>query len=91
MVLAGGLLIKDLIDQTVFLYVLLRPPMEILVGKEAYITCFFFGGVVGLKLVCNVIDVEVFWLWYFGSIFAVLGAIYTAFFLFNQAKARDFG
>ena len=88
MVLTGGLLIKDLDRPDRFLYVLLRPQWKSWLVKGAYIITIF-GGVVGLKLVCNVIGVEILWLWYFGSIFAVLGAIYTAF-LFNQAKARDF-
>jgi len=87
MVLTGALLIMDLDRPDRFLYVLLRPQWKSWLVRGAYIITAF-GGIVSLKIIDNIFNFNFIWLWYPGSIFAMLGAIYTAF-LFNQAKARD--
>ena len=87
MALTGGLLIMDLDRPDRFLYVLLRPQWKSWLVRGAYIITAF-GGIVTLKIIDNVFNFNFIGLWYLGSFFAILGAIYTAF-LFNQARARD--
>ena len=55
--------------------------------RGAYIITAF-GGLVTLKLIDTTFELGMDFLWYFGMVFSVLGAIYTAF-LFAQARARD--
>jgi len=88
MVLTGALLIMDLDRPDRFLYVLLRPQWKSWLVRGAYIITAF-GGIVSFKIIDNVFNLNFNWLWYPGSIFSILGAVYTAF-LFNQARARDF-
>jgi len=85
--LTGGFLIKDLDRPDRFLYVLLRPQWKSWLVRGAYIITGF-GGLVSLKLLGNFLRFYTEWIWWFGGIFAILGAIYTAF-LFAQARARD--
>ena len=85
--ITGALLVKDLDRPDRFLYVLLRPQWKSWLVKGAYIITIF-GGLVTLKLIDNIYGFNWYWLWVLGSIFSVLGAIYTAF-LFAQARARD--
>ena len=87
MAITGLLLVLDLDRPDRFLYVLLRPQWKSWLVRGAYIITTF-GGLVTLKLIDNIFDVGMNFLWYLGAIFAVMGAIYTAF-LFAQAKARD--
>ena len=88
MILTGGLLIKDLDRPDRFLYVLLRPQWKSWLVRGAYIITAF-GGIVGFKILDNIFNLNLHWLWYPGSLFSIFGATYTAF-LFNQARARDF-
>tara|TARA_B100000427_G_scaffold105040_1_gene87090 strand:- start:1667 stop:2989 length:1323 start_codon:yes stop_codon:yes gene_type:complete len=85
--LTGALLVKDLDRPDRFLYVLLRPQWRSWLVKGAYIITAF-GGMVTLLLVDHYFGFGLKWAWAIGSIFAVLGAIYTAF-LFDQARGRD--
>jgi hypothetical protein len=85
--ITGALLVKDLDRPDRFLYVLLRPQWKSWLVKGAYIITIF-GGLVTIKLIDNIYGFNWNWLWVLGSIFSVLGAIYTAF-LFAQARARD--
>ena len=85
--LTGGLLVKDIDRPDRFLYVLLRPQWKSWLVKGAYIITIFCG-LVSLKLLDNYLQLGLDWLWIPGFVFAVLGAVYTAF-LFNQARARD--
>ncbi len=85
--LTGGFLVKDLDRPDRFLYVLLRPQWKSWLVKGAYIITIF-GGLVTLKLLGQLISFPTEWIWWVGGIFAILGAIYTAF-LFAQARARD--
>ena len=55
--------------------------------RGAYIITIF-GGMVVLLLIDHYFDLGLKWAWSIGAVFAVLGAIYTAF-LFNQARGRD--
>ncbi|MAX29916.1 MAG: hypothetical protein CMG14_03250 [Candidatus Marinimicrobia bacterium] len=87
MSITGALLVKDLDRPDRFLYVLLRPQWKSWLVKGAYIITVF-GGLVMLKLIDNYYGLSWNWLWGVGSIFAILGAVYTAF-LFAQARARD--
>ena len=66
---------------------MLRPQWKSWLVRGAYIITTF-GGLVTLKLIDNIFVIGMDFLWYFGAIFGVLGAIYTAF-LFAQARARD--
>ena len=88
MAITGLLLVLDLDRPDRFLYVLLRPQWKSWLVRGAYIITTF-GGLVTLKLIDNIFDLGMNFLWYLGAVFAVMGAIYTAF-LFAQAKARDF-
>ena len=88
MVITGVLLIKDLDRPDRFLYVLLRPQWKSWLVRGAYIITIY-GALLTLKLVGNYFLISTGWIWGVGSIFAVLGAIYTAF-LFAQARGRDF-
>lgn len=83
----GGLLVKDLDRPDRFLYVLLRPQWKSWLVRGAYIITIF-GGLVSMKLLGYIFPFPSDWIWWVGAIFAVLGAIYTAF-LFAQARARD--
>ena len=85
--LTGGLLIKDLDRPDRFLYVLLRPQWKSWLVRGAYIITVF-GGIVILKLLDNYFKLGLDWLMIPGMIFAIFGAIYTAF-LFGQARSRD--
>jgi len=85
--ITGALLVKDLDRPDRFLYVLLRPQWKSWLVKGAYIITIF-GGLVMLKLIDNYLGLNWHWLWGIGSIFSILGAVYTAF-LFAQARARD--
>tara|TARA_B110000263_G_scaffold7236_1_gene6197 strand:+ start:295 stop:1905 length:1611 start_codon:yes stop_codon:yes gene_type:complete len=87
MSITGALLVKDLDRPDRFLYVLLRPQWKSWLVKGAYIITVF-GGLVMLKLIDNYLGLSWNWLWGIGSVFAILGAVYTAF-LFAQARARD--
>jgi Ni/Fe-hydrogenase subunit HybB-like protein len=55
--------------------------------RGAYIITVF-GGLITLKLVGNIFEISMSWIWAIGGIFAIFGAVYTAF-LFAQARARD--
>jgi hypothetical protein len=83
----GGFLIKDLDRPDRFLYVLLRPQWKSWLVRGAYIITIF-GGLVSLKLLGHFVSFPTGWIWWIGGVFAILGAIYTAF-LFAQARARD--
>jgi len=83
----GALLVKDIDRPDRFLYVLLRPQWKSWLVRGAYIITVF-GGLVSLKLLDNYYQLGHDWLWIPGTLFAGLGAVYTAF-LFNQARARD--
>ena len=85
--LTGGFLVKDLDRPDRFLYVLLRPQWKSWLVRGAYIITVF-GGLVSLKLIGNIFEISMNWVWVIGGIFAILGAVYTAF-LFAQARARD--
>ncbi len=85
--LTGALLVKDLDRPDRFFYVLLRPQWKSWLVKGAYIITIF-GGLVSLKLVSQFVSFSADWVWWVGGIFAILGAVYTAF-LFAQARARD--
>jgi hypothetical protein len=85
--LTGGFLVKDLDRPDRFLYVLLRPQWKSWLVRGAYIITVF-GGLVTMKLMGNLFEISMNWVWVIGGIFAILGAVYTAF-LFNQARARD--
>jgi len=85
--LTGAFLVKDLDRPDRFLYVLLRPQWKSWLVRGAYIITGF-GGLVTLKLFDNYFNLGWDWLWYLGAVFAVLGAVYTAF-LFGQARSRD--
>ena len=85
--LTGGLLVKDLDRPDRFLYVLLRPQWKSWLVRGAYIITVF-GGLITLKLVGNIFETSMSWIWAIGGIFAIFGAVYTAF-LFAQARARD--
>ena len=85
--LTGAFLVKDLDRPDRFLYVLLRPQWKSWLVRGAYIITGF-GGLVTLKLFDNYFSLGWDWLWNIGAVFAVLGAIYTAF-LFGQARSRD--
>ena len=85
--LTGAFLVKDLDRPDRFLYVLLRPQWKSWLVRGAYIITIF-GGLVTLTLLDNYYSLGWNWLWYIGSIFAILGATYTAF-LFGQARSRD--
>jgi ferredoxin len=85
--LTGGLLVKDLDRPDRFLYVLLRPQWKSWLVRGAYIITVF-GGLITLKLVGNIFEISMSWIWAIGGIFAIFGAVYTAF-LFAQARARD--
>ena len=85
--LTGGFLVKDLDRPDRFLYVLLRPQWKSWLVKGAYIITGF-GGIIVLKLLDNYFRLGLDWLMIPGMIFAIFGAIYTAF-LFSQARARD--
>jgi Ni/Fe-hydrogenase subunit HybB-like protein len=85
--LTGGLLVKDLDRPDRFLYVLLRPQWKSWLGRGAYIITVF-GGLITLKLVGNIFEISMSWIWAIGGIFAIFAAVYTAF-LFAQARARD--
>ena len=85
--LTGGFLVKDLDRPDRFLYVILRPQWKSWLVCGAYIITIF-GGLVALKLVGNIFEISMNWNWIIGGIFAILGAVYTAF-LFAQARARD--
>ena len=85
--LTGGFLVKDLDRPDRFLYVILRPQWKSWLVRGAYIITIF-GGLVTLKLVGNIFEISMNWNWIIGGIFAILGAVYTAF-LFAQARARD--
>lgn len=85
--LTGALLVKDLDRPDRFLYVLLRPQWKSWLVRGAYIITGF-GGLVTLKLVDSFLDLGWNWLYSVGAVFAIMGAIYTAF-LFAQARARD--
>ncbi|MDP6755144.1 MAG: polysulfide reductase NrfD [Candidatus Marinimicrobia bacterium] len=85
--LTGAFLVKDLDRPDRFLYVLLRPQWKSWLVRGAYIITVF-GGIVTLKLIDNYFSLGWDWLWYLGAVFAVLGAVYTAF-LFGQARSRD--
>jgi len=85
--LTGGFLVKDLDRPDRFLYVILRPQWKSWLVRGAYIITIF-GGLVALKLVGNIFEISMNWNWIIGGIFAILGAVYTAF-LFAQARARD--
>ena len=87
MAITGGLLVMDLDRPDRFFYVLLRPQWKSWLVRGAYIITAF-GGLVTLKLIDTTFELGMDFLWYFGMIFSVLGAIYTAF-LFAQARARD--
>ena len=87
MAITGLLLVLDLDRPDRFLYVLLRPQWKSWLVRGAYIITTF-GGLVTLKLIDNIFEVGMDFLWYLGAFFAIMGAIYTAF-LFAQAKARD--
>ena len=85
--LTGAFLVKDLDRPDRFFYVLLRPQWNSWLVRGAYIITGF-GGIVTLKMLDNYFKLGLSWLWIPGMVFAILGAIYTAF-LFNQARARD--
>ena len=85
--ITGALLVKDLDRPDRFLYVLLRPQWRSWLVRGAYIITVF-GGIVTLLLINHYVDLGFHWAWSIGAVFAVLGAVYTAF-LFNQARARD--
>ncbi len=86
--LTGLLLILDLDKPSRFLYVLLRPQWQSWLVRGAYIITIF-GGLVSAKLFLILYGYNSWVLLdIFISIFAVLGATYTAF-LFAQARARD--
>ncbi|MBT7516025.1 MAG: polysulfide reductase NrfD [Candidatus Marinimicrobia bacterium] len=85
--LTGGLLVKDLDRPDRFLYVLLRPQWKSWLVRGAYIITVF-GGLITMKLMGNIFEISMDLVWMIGGVFAILGAIYTAF-LFNQARARD--
>ena len=85
--ITGVLLVKDLDRPDRFLYVLLRPQWKSWLVRGAYIITGF-GGFVTLKLLDKYFRLGLEWLWWPGAVFAVMGAVYTAF-LFNQARARD--
>jgi len=87
MAITGLLLVLDLDRPDRFLYVLLRPQWKSWLVRGAYIITTF-GGLVTLKLIDNIFEIGMDFLWYLGAFFAIMGAIYTAF-LFAQAKARD--
>ncbi|MBI88715.1 MAG: 4Fe-4S ferredoxin [Candidatus Marinimicrobia bacterium] len=88
MLLTGALLVKDLDRPDRFLYVLLRPQWKSWLVKGAYIISIF-GGIVTLLIAdYYYLNMRIQFLWVFGVLFSVLGAVYTAF-LFNQARARD--
>lgn len=83
----AGLLIKDLDRPDRFLYVLLRPNWQSWLVRGGYIITAFGIICTGL-LVSGFFDLSLDWLVWPGLVFAVLGAIYTAF-LLAQAKGRD--
>tara|TARA_B100000686_G_C16806562_1_gene991293 strand:- start:3506 stop:5107 length:1602 start_codon:yes stop_codon:yes gene_type:complete len=85
--LTGGLLIKDLDRPDRFLYVLFRPQWKSWLVRGAYIITIF-GVLLTLKLAGKFVSISTDWIWGVGTIFAVFGAIYTAF-LFAQARGRD--
>ena len=85
--LTGAFLVKDLDRPDRFLYVLLRPQWKSWLVRGAYIITGF-GGLVTLKFVDYYFGLGWTWLWAVGAIFAILGAVYTAF-LFGQARSRD--
>ena len=85
--LTGALLVKDLDRPDRFLYVLLRPQWKSWLVRGAYLITSF-SGLVTLKLFSRFFTVELDWVWWLGSIFAIFSTTYTAF-LFGQAKSRD--
>ena len=85
--LTGAFLIIDLDRPDRFLYVLFRPQWKSWLVRGAYIITAF-GGIVILKLLDNYFKLGLDWLMIPGMIFAIFGAIYTAF-LFGQARSRD--
>ena len=88
MAITGALLVIDLDRPDRFLYVLLRPQWKSWLVKGAYIITAF-GGLITFKLLLLYYNFQNWVLLDFlTSIFAILGASYTAF-LFAQAKARD--
>ena len=85
--ITGGLLVKDLDRPDRFHYVLLRPNWDSWLVRGAYIITGF-GLAVTLMLAALLLDRPQPWLAIPGVVFAVLGAVYTAF-LLAQAKGRD--
>jgi len=88
MAITGLLLVIDLDRPDRFLYVLLRPQWKSWLVRGAYIITGF-SGLVTAKLILIYFEYDS-WLVLdmIISIFAVMGAVYTAF-LFAQARARD--
>ncbi len=85
--ITGGLLIKDLDRPDRFLYVLLRPDWSSWLTRGGYIITVF-GGLTTLLIVNNIFNLGLSWVAVPGILFALLGAIYTAF-LLAQARGRD--
>lgn len=90
LIITAGLLIADLKQPKRFLYVLLRPQWRSWLVRGAY-AITGYGAILSLWLLAKLINAQTLadiLIWP-GAMFAVVGAVYTAF-LFAQAKGRDF-